>query len=109
VLQERDERVRSLINLGKEPGNVFYDEVNDIHLNLKEKVASMLKTLTAREEATIRMRFGLKDDSERTLEKVGRTFAVTRERIRQIEAEALRKLRHPLPSGPFRLFVQNSV
>ena len=80
-----------------------------INLNLKERVASMLKTLTAREEAIIRMRFGLDDDSECTLEEVGRTFAVTRERIRQIEAKVLRKLRHPSRSGHFRLFVQNSL
>ena len=76
-----------------------------INLNLKEQVASMLKTLTAREEAIIRMRFGLDDDSECTLEEVGRIFAVTRERIRQIEAKVLRKLRHPSRSGHFRLFV----
>jgi len=80
-----------------------------IDLNLKERVASMLKTLTAREEAIIRMRFGLGDGSECTLEEVGRTFDVTRERIRQIEAIVLRKLRHPSRSGHFRLFVQNSV
>ena len=80
-----------------------------INLNLKEQVASMLKTLTAREEAIIRMRFGLDDDSECTLEEVGRTFAVTRERIRQIEAVVLRKLRHPSRSGHFRIFVQNSL
>jgi len=80
-----------------------------INLNLKERVASMLKTLTAREEAIIRMRFGLDNDSECTLEEVGRTFAVTRERIRQIEAIVLRKLRHPLRSGHFRVFVQNSL
>ena len=80
-----------------------------INLNLKEQVASMLKTLTAREEAIIRMRFGLDDDSECTLEEVGRTFAVTRERIRQIEATVLRKLRHPSRSGHFRVFVQNSL
>ena len=80
-----------------------------INLNLKERVASMLKTLTAREEAIIRMRFGLDNDSECTLEEVGRTFAVTRERIRQIEAIVLRKLRHPSRSGHFRLFVQNSL
>ena len=80
-----------------------------IKLNLKERVASMLKTLTAREEAIIRMRFGLGDDSECTLEEVGRTFAVTRERIRQIEAIVLRKLRHPARSGHFRVFVQNSL
>ena len=80
-----------------------------IKINLKERVASMLKTLTAREEAIIRMRFGLGDDSECTLEEVGRTFAVTRERIRQIEAIVLRKLRHPSRSGHFRVFVQNSL
>jgi RNA polymerase primary sigma factor len=65
----------------------------------------MLKRLTPREEAIIRMRFGLDDDSECTLEQVGQVFAVTRERIRQIEAKVLRKLRHPLRSGQFRLFV----
>ena len=80
-----------------------------IHLNLKERVASMLKSLTAREEAIIRMRFGLDDDTECTLEEVGQTFAVTRERIRQIEAIVLRKLRHPSRSGHFRTFVQNSL
>ena len=80
-----------------------------IHLDLKEQVASMLKTLTPREEAIIRMRFGLDDDSEHTLEEVGRTFDVTRERIRQIEAIVLQKLRRPSRSGHFRLFVQNSL
>ena len=79
-----------------------------INLNLKEQVASMLKTLTVREEAIIRMRFGLDNDSACTLEEVGRMFAVTRERIRQIEAIVLRKLRHPKRSGHFRVFVQNS-
>jgi RNA polymerase primary sigma factor len=80
-----------------------------IRLNLKEQVASMLKSLTAREEAIIRMRFGLDNDSECTLEEVGKTFDVTRERIRQIEATVLRKLRHPSRSGHFRIFVQNSL
>jgi len=79
-----------------------------INLNLKERMAAMLKTLTAREEAIIRMRFGLDDGTERTLEEVGRTFEVTRERIRQIEAVVLRKLRHPMRSGHFRLFIQDS-
>ena len=76
-----------------------------INLNLKEQVAAMLKTLTPREEAIIRMRFGLDNDSECTLEQVGDAFAVTRERIRQIEAKALRKLRHPLRSRHVRVFV----
>jgi len=79
-----------------------------IHVNLKERMAAMLKTLAPREEAIIRMRFGLDDGTEHTLEEVGRTFAVTRERIRQIEAKVLRKLRHPLRSGQFRLFLQDS-
>ena len=79
-----------------------------INVNLKERIASMLKTLTAREEAIIRLRFGLDDGIERTLEEVGRVFAVTRERIRQIEEKVLRKLRHPLRSGQFRLFIQDS-
>jgi RNA polymerase primary sigma factor len=79
-----------------------------IKLNLKERMAAMLKTLTPREEAIIRMRFGLDDGTERTLEEVGRTFAVTRERIRQIEAVVLRKLRNPLRSRQFQPFIQNS-
>jgi RNA polymerase primary sigma factor len=66
-----------------------------INLNLKEQTGQMLRTLTPREEKIMRMRFGLEDGSEHTLEEVGRAFAVTRERIRQIEAKALRKLRHP--------------
>jgi len=66
-----------------------------INLNLKEQTASVLKTLTPREEKIIKMRFGLDDGSEHTLEEVGQSFAVTRERIRQIEAKALRKMRHP--------------
>jgi len=79
-----------------------------INLNLREKMASMLKTLTPREEKIIRMRFGLDDGNDHTLEEVGQTFAVTRERIRQIEAKALRKLRHSSRSGRFRIFLENS-
>ena len=63
--------------------------------NLKEKMESVLKTLTPREEQIIKLRFGLGDGNEHTLEEVGRRFSVTRERIRQIEVKALRKLRHP--------------
>ena len=66
-----------------------------INANLKERTANVLRTLSAREEKILRMRFGMEDGSERTLEEVGRSFDVTRERIRQIEAKALRKLRHP--------------
>jgi RNA polymerase primary sigma factor len=68
-------------------------------------MASMLKTLNPREEKIIRMRFGLEDGSQHTLEEVGQTFAVTRERIRQIEAKALRKLRHPSRSYKLRTFL----
>jgi RNA polymerase primary sigma factor len=77
-----------------------------INLNLKEQTASALKTLTPREEKIIRMRFGLDDGSEHTLEEVGQTFDVTRERIRQIEAKALRKLRHPSRSRKLRTFLE---
>ncbi len=80
-----------------------------IHLNLKEQMASMLRTLTPREERIIKMRFGLDDGSEHTLEEVGQVFDVTRERIRQIEAKALRKLRHPSRSRRFRIFVESSI
>src|SRR3989442_1596805 len=78
-----------------------------INLNLKEQTASALKTLTPREEKIIKMRFGLDDGSEHTLEEVGQTFDVTRERIRQIEAKALRKLRHPSPSRKLRAFLEH--
>ena len=80
------------------------DEV--IHLNLKEQTASVLKRLTPREEKIIKMRFGLEDGSQQTLEEVGQTFALTRERIRQIEAKALRKLRHPSCSRNLRAFLE---
>src|SRR5208282_1677819 len=79
-----------------------------IHLNLMEQTSSMLKMLTPREEKIIKMRFGFEDGSEHTLEQVGQTFAVTRERIRQIEAKALRKLRHPSRSNRLRAFLNLS-
>jgi RNA polymerase primary sigma factor len=68
----------------------------------------LLKTLTAREERVIKMRFGIGDGSEHTLEEVGRSFAFTRERIRQIEAKALRKLRHPSRSRKLKAFLDGS-
>ncbi len=77
-----------------------------INVNLKEQTSQVLKTLTPREEKVIKMRFGLDDGSEHTLEEVGQSFAVTRERIRQIEAKALRKLRHPSRSRRLRAFVE---
>ncbi|MDQ6699823.1 MAG: RNA polymerase sigma factor RpoD [Acidobacteriota bacterium] len=80
-----------------------------INLNLREQTAEVLKTLTPREEKIIRMRFGLEDGSEHTLEEVGQNFAVTRERIRQIEAKALRKLRHPSRSHRLKTFLENGM
>jgi RNA polymerase primary sigma factor len=80
-----------------------------INLNLREQTAQVLKTLTPREEKIIKMRFGLDDGSEHTLEEVGQNFAVTRERIRQIEAKALRKLRHPSRSHRLRAFLENGT
>ncbi|GIU74566.1 MAG: RNA polymerase sigma factor RpoD [Bryobacteraceae bacterium] len=77
-----------------------------INLNLREQTAEVLKTLSPREEKIIKMRFGLQDGSEHTLEEVGQAFAVTRERIRQIEAKALRKLRHPSRSHRLRVFLE---
>ena len=68
------------------------------HTLLKEQLSEVLDTLTPREEKVLRLRFGLEDGRSRTLEEVGREFKVTRERIRQIEAKALRKLRHPIPA-----------
>ena len=77
-----------------------------INLNLKEQTESVLKTLTPREEKVIKMRFGVGDGSEHTLEEVGQNFAVTRERIHQIEAKALRKLRHPSRSRKLNAFLE---
>jgi RNA polymerase primary sigma factor len=78
-----------------------------MNLSLKEKMASVLRKLSPREERIIRMRFGFEDGNPHTLEEVGQVFAVTRERIRQIEAKALRKLRHPR-SNLVRTFLEGS-
>jgi len=76
-----------------------------IRMNLREQTAEVLKTLSPREEKIVKMRFGLQDGGEHTLEEVGQHFAVTRERIRQIEAKALRKLRHPSRSHRLKTFL----
>jgi RNA polymerase primary sigma factor len=86
--------------------NVISPSEAVINLNLKEQTDSVLKTLTPREERVIKMRFGVGEGSEHTLEEVGQSFAVTRERIRQIEAKALRKLRHPSRSRRLRPFLE---
>jgi RNA polymerase primary sigma factor len=78
-----------------------------INMNLAEQTRKVLATLTPREEKVLRMRFGIGEKSDHTLEEVGQDFEVTRERIRQIEAKALRKLRHPSRSKRLKSFVEN--
>ena len=78
-----------------------------INVNLKEQTALVLHTLSAREEKVVKMRFGMEDGSEHTLEEIGLEFAVTRERIRQIEAKALRKLRQPSRSRKLKSFLED--
>ena len=101
VGQEEDSRLSDFIHdtAGESPADAM------IRVNLKEQTTSILRTLNPREERIIRMRFGLEDGSEHTLEEVGQKFQVTRERIRQIEAKALRKLRHPSRSRRLRSFL----
>jgi len=77
-----------------------------VNLNLAEQTRRVLSTLTSREEKVLRMRFGIGEESDHTLEEVGQDFNVTRERIRQIEAKALRKLRHPSRAGKLKAFME---
>jgi len=101
--------------VGEEGGSRLGDLIEDhgvspaeavLNLNLRERTAHVLSTLTPREEKILRMRFGIEDGKEHTLEEIGQSFAVTRERIRQIEAKALRKLRHPSRSLKLKSFLQ---
>ena len=122
-----EEKVREIIKVAQEPVSLEtpIGEEEDSHLGdfipdddapapaevaaftlLKEQLMEMLDTLTPREEKVLRLRFGLDDGKARTLEEVGREFNVTRERIRQIEAKALRKLRHPSRSKKLKDFLE---
>jgi RNA polymerase primary sigma factor len=80
-----------------------------MHMNLREHTRAVLRTLTPREEKVLKMRFGVGDGSEHTLEEVGQSFDVTRERIRQIESKALRKLRHPSRTKNLRVFLEKVI
>ncbi|MFZ5584331.1 MAG: RNA polymerase sigma factor RpoD [Thermodesulfobacteriota bacterium] len=122
------EKVRKVLKIAKEPisletpigeeedshlGDFIEDKkiINPadavINLNLCEQTRKVLATLTPREEKVLRMRFGIGQKADHTLEEVGRDFDVTRERIRQIEAKALRKLRHPSRAKKLRAFIEN--
>jgi RNA polymerase primary sigma factor len=115
VLKIAQEPISLETPIGEEEDSHLSDFIEDravvspaeavINVNLKEQTGQVLRTLTPREEKVIKMRFGLEDGSEHTLEEVGQSFAVTRERIRQIEAKALRKLRHPSRSRKLRAFM----
>ena len=79
-----------------------------VNTNLARQTSHVLKTLTQREEQVLRLRFGVGEKSEHTLEEVGRSFNVTRERIRQIESKALRKLRHPTRAAKLKPFLDTA-
>ena len=128
VLGMTPEKVREIMKIAQDPVSLEtpIGEEEDSHLGdfvednespapsdsasyslLKEQVRNILHTLTPREEQVIRLRFGLEDGRQRTLEEVGKIFNITRERIRQIEAKALRKLRHPSRSKTLKDYLAN--
>ena len=125
-LQYPVDKVRKVLKISKEPvsletpigdeddshlGDFIEDKNSDtplesaIHKNLNETITNLLATLTPREERVLRMRFGIGMNTDHTLESVGAQFMVTRERIRQIESKALRKLKHPTRSRKLRSFL----
>jgi len=118
VLKIAQEPISLETTIGEEGDSHLGDFIEDravtspieavINLNLREQTQRVLKSLTPREEKVLKMRFGVGDGSEHTLEEVGQKFAVTRERIRQIESKALRKLRHPSRSTRLKAFLEHS-
>ena len=121
------DKVRKVLKIAKEPISLetpigdeednslgdFIEDMNAIqpleaaiHSNLRETTTRVLASLTAREERVLRMRFGIGMNTDHTLEEVGQQFSVTRERIRQIEAKALRKLKHPSRSKQLKSFLE---
>jgi RNA polymerase primary sigma factor len=115
VLKIAQEPISLETPIGEEEDSHLKDFIEDrgavspveavMHTNLKEQTQSVLRTLTPREEKVLKMRFGVGGGAEHTLEEVGQNFTVTRERIRQIESKALRKLRHPSRSKSLRIFM----
>ena len=99
------DKVRKVLRIAKEPISLETPVGEEDDSHLIEQTRRVLATLTPREERVLRMRFGIGEESDHTLEEVGQDFNVTRERIRQIEAKALRKLRHPSRSGKLKTFV----
>ncbi len=114
VLKIAQEPISLETPIGEEEDSHLKDFIEDknalspvdavVHVNLREQTQGVLKTLTPREEKVLKLRFGVDGGSEHTLEEVGQSFAVTRERIRQIESKALRKLRHPSRCKSLRVF-----
>jgi RNA polymerase primary sigma factor len=118
VLKIAQEPISLETPIGEEEDSHLKDFIEDrsavspveaaIQLDLRSQTQTVLKTLTPREEKVLKLRFGVGDGSEHTLEEVGQNFAVTRERIRQIESKALRKLRHPSRSKVLRVFLEKA-
>ncbi len=119
VMKMAQEPISLETPIGEEENSQLGDFIEDqsavspidavISANLRQQTNEVLGTLTPREELVLRMRFGVGDGSEHTLEEVGRSFNVTRERIRQIESKALRKLRHPSRAARLRPYVDGSA
>jgi RNA polymerase primary sigma factor len=117
ILRVAQEPISLETPIGEEEDSQLGDFIEDksspsptesvIQASLKEQIRQVLKTLTPREEMVLKLRFGLEDGNEHTLEEVGQMFNVTRERIRQIEAKALRKLRHPSRARKLKTFLDS--